>query len=270
MDADLFGNLIDQKIALILLGQRLTAENLRLADRLVEIADLGQRRVDGADHVLELRRLRFRQRFQLLGIVVELDRHRLSRLAHQRVGGIRAHILRLGQVFQMLDQIVEAGLQNALALLALGDLVKHLGDLVKAAEFCLHLADLGRLVAIADVEILIPQLIDAGRQRAAVRAQLVLGDVAIRAAVVHGRLVDLLPAVSIRIDIGDVVARHIECLLGHKDAQPRHGERAECRQTAHLSDTPFLTELHKCAYARISAIVPPDGASPSSASIFSI
>ena len=127
VDAHLFRELVEQDVPLVPLHQRVAAEDVALADGGVEVADLIENHVGVLHLIVEFRRHVFFNGIEPLGIVVELAGDGLRRLAHQTVRRVRADVARLGKVFKLLDQVVEARFQHALAVLALGHLVEDLG-----------------------------------------------------------------------------------------------------------------------------------------------
>ena len=95
---------------------------------------------------------------------------------------------------------------------------------------------MGLGAAVEKIQSGVPDLADAGGEHALAHPGVVLGEILIRRGGDKTHLVQTLAGIAGGVDVGDVVARHIQALLGGIDAQTGGAETAEC--TAH-ADPPY-------------------------------
>ena len=106
-------------------------------------------------------------------------------------------------------------------------------QLVQPVQLLLHGAHVGVLIPVADVQIDIPGLADAGRDNAVAHAQHAVGGVPVAGLHMEAELVQRLAGVALRIDVGDVVARDGQALVGRVDAHLGHCKDAKSRIPRH-------------------------------------
>ena len=92
-------------------------------------------------------------------------------------------------------------------------------------------------VAVAHVQVGVPDLVDAGDQRAAAHMVVQLRAVDVVGPGFEAVLLQPLAGVAQGVDVGDVVARHAKAVLGGVDAQAGGGEGVEGSHRRHSGNS---------------------------------
>ena len=237
--------------------QSLVAADIGLTDGLVQVADIGQDGVDLFHIGFKLFHLALICLTQLFGSVAYQIRQGFRRFPHQGIVLLGAGFF--AQVLQLCKQVVELPLDHAELALAVADLVQGSGQLIQAFELKLVLALIGLFRAVADVDKGVAQLGHALGQHAVADIHAVLGDIPVHRAAVDRTQVHPLARVAVGIDVGDIVAGHVQGSLGGVDAQPGGGIGAEGTDNSHSkksSLSPKGPQARKSVFLR--------GTSPSS------
>ena len=147
-------------------------------------------------------------------------------------------------------EIVELVEDNAVILLAvaLADLVENTGQILQTGQHLIGGTDVRIRFAVGNVHARIAKLADTGEHRALADARLVLRTVFIRRRGNQADLVKTLARVAVCVDIGNVVARHVQALLGGVNAETDSGNRSKC--TAHGSGPPYALKSVRSPFPR--------------------
>ena len=237
-DVHILGQLVDLPVALVPKLQGVVALELVVPDGFVQVPDVGEDLVDRDDILLEALFGVLAQGLQLAGVGVEQGGQRLGGGPGQVVVVLVGIFVQLAQGIGQLQQL---GVQQAVAVvLSLAHLVQNRGDLLKAVQHGVIISHIGRGVAVADVQIGVPDLVDAGDQSAVAHVVVVDRAVHVAGAGFQAHLVDALAGVARGVDVGNVVAGHTQSVLGGVDAQPGGGEGIKGADHTH-SNTPLST-----------------------------
>ena len=235
-DVHILGQRVDLAVALVPQLQCVVALKLIVPDGLVQIANVGEDFINGADVLFKTLQGVFFQGIQLVGVGPKQAGQRLGRGPGQIVVILVGVALQLTQGCGQLHQL---GIQQAVAaVFALAHLIQDGGDLLKAAQHGVVKAYVGGGVAVADIQIGVPDLVDAGDQRAVTHVVVIGGAVHVAGAGFQAHLVDALAGVARGVDVGNVVAGHPQSVLGGIDTQAGGGEGVKGADHTH-SNTPL-------------------------------
>ena len=252
----ILGQLVDLAVALVTQLQGVVTLKLVVPDGLVQIPDVGEDFVDGADVLFKTLQGVLAQGLQLVGVGVEQ--------AGQRFGGGAGQVVVVlvgvfAQLAQGGGQIQQLGVQQAVAaVLPLAHLIQDRSDLLEAVQHGIVITHIGGGVAVADVQVRIPDLVNAGDQCAVAHVVVIDGAVHIAGAGFQADLVDALAGVARSVDVGNVVAGHPQSVLGGINAQAGCGESVKGSDHTH-SNTPLST---KRGQARKSVFIFFGGSTP--------
>ena len=241
VDLHVGGQLVDAQVAGVPQLQGLVAVDAGVPYLHAQVPDLGEQGVDGAHVLLQLVQLVVPQGVHGLGVVVEQPDQRLGRAADGGVVLHRAHLAVEG--FQLGEQVVELGLDNAEFVGALTHLVQDVGQLLQTVQLGVGGTHVGVLIAVADVQEGVPQLGHAFGQHTVANIQVVAVGVADVSVGVEGHQVQPLAGVALGVDVGDVVARHIQRRLGGVNPQPRSGEGTKSTNNSHSCSPLYCPDL---------------------------
>ena len=147
-------------------------------------------------------------------------------------------------------EIVELVEDNAVILLAvaLADLVENTGQILQTGQHLIGGTDVRIRLAVGNVHARVTKLGDTVQHRTLADARLVLRTVFIRCGNNQADLVEALARIAVCVDIGNVVARHIQALLGGVNAETDSGNRSKC--TAHGSGPPYALKSVRSPFPR--------------------
>ncbi len=233
VELHVLGQLVDLHIPGIPQLQGVIAVDGVGTNLLVQVPDIVEDAVDFGGGLHQTALLVFVNLRQLFGGVVEQAADRGGGGVDQVVmlGGVRE----LHQVAQGVFQLAQLGLDHTEVVLAPAHLVEDMGDLVQAVEHGLVVAHSGVVVAVADIQIGVPQLGDVIHNRAVADVHIVLVLVAGGAHRVHRALVHPLPGVAQGIDVADIIACHLHSGLGGMDAQDCGAVGSKGTDNCHLN-----------------------------------
>ena len=236
-DFHIAGQLVDQQVPGVPQLQGLVPENARVPDLDVQVPDLLQDVVHRVHVFLQVLCQVVLYHLQRVGVAVEVVGQGLGGLPDQGVVVVAAGSVI--PVVQHLHKGVEGVLDNAEALLTLTHLVQDVAQLLQALCPGLIGAHTGVHVPVADIQEGVPQLGRAVGQHAVANIQVVTAVIPGVAIGVEGHQVQPLAGISLGVDVGNVVARHVQGGLRGVNAQTCGGERAKCTDNSH-SRSPLI------------------------------
>ena len=252
VDFHILRELVDQQIPLVPHLQGVVPVDVGLTDIFIQVADIGENGVYLGDILLKLLHCVVVVLLQIRGVGAQ-------QIGQVFAGGTHLHVVFVvaglgGEIVQRVIDLAELGGNQAkfLALrdlAALARLVQNLLKALQALQQAVKSAHVGAFGAVLNVQIGAAQLGEAIAQNALAHLDAGGGIIAVGAGVVKTSLVQPLPGVARRVDVGNVVACHGEAGLGGIN-----------RQTG-LREGTKRTDTHKCnSFITRKSLIRPSGA----------